>query len=150
MVLHLTADKPGAYTGAISLADMHNGKITAQANRLTAAGSLAGYQTSPGWMDENSKVKFDIALDYESQVLVLHDGGTVEASDGRITFSDASSLTILINAGTDYVADRTKGWRGENPHDASPGNLIPRRANALNPCAQHTWRTTRTSSTACN
>ncbi len=100
MVMHLTADKPEAYSGTISLTDAHNGKIAAQGNRLSAVGELGKG-----------------GLQYESQVLVLNDGGTAEVAGNRIAFTNANSLTILMNAGTNYVADHTKGWHGENPHE---------------------------------
>ncbi|HUT09402.1 MAG TPA: glycoside hydrolase family 95 protein, partial [Thermoguttaceae bacterium] len=38
MVIHLTADKPGGYSGAIRLADAHGAQITAEENRITASG----------------------------------------------------------------------------------------------------------------
>src|SRR4051812_21112913 len=58
MVLRLTADKPGAHPGRVWLTDMHNAKITAVGNRLTATGQLG-----------------PDGLSYESQLLVLNTGG---------------------------------------------------------------------------
>ena len=110
MVFRFTADKRGAYSGSVLLTDMHKGKIVAASNRLTASGSLAGYKF------EDNGPDYSIALDYEAQVLVLNDGGSLKTADGRITFGGANSLTILINAGTDFVNERTRGWRGEPPH----------------------------------
>ena len=37
MVLRFSADKPGSYTGAVGLTDMHKAKILARKNKLTAA-----------------------------------------------------------------------------------------------------------------
>ncbi len=110
LVLRLTADKPGAHTGSVLLKDAHKGKVSAAGNRLTATGSLAGYKY------EEQGPDYTIALDYEAQVLVLNEGGSVKAADGRVVFDGADSLTILINAGTDYVNQRGQGWRGEHPH----------------------------------
>ena len=110
MVFRFTADKRGAYSGSVLLTDMHKGKVFADGNRLTSSGSLAGYKF------EDKGPNYSIALDYEAQVLVLNEGGSVKAADGRIAFDGANSLTILINAGTDYVNDRARGWRGEHPH----------------------------------
>ena len=92
------------------LTDLHRGKIVADGNRLTSAGSLAGYKykdQGPGYA---------IALNYEAQVLVLNQGGTVTASGGAIRFEGADSLTLLLAAGTDYLNQRARGWRGEPPH----------------------------------
>ena len=110
MMFRFTADKTGAYSGSVLLKDMHQGKIFAEGNRLTSSGSLAGYK-----YEENGP-HYSLALDYEAQVLVLNDGGTVKAADRRILFDRVNSLTIFINAGTDYVNDRARGWRGEPPH----------------------------------
>ena len=98
MVFRFTADKPGQYTGAVSLTDMHEAKTVAEHNRLTACGALVN------------------GLNYESQVLVFNDGGSVEAAGGRLKFQNADSLTILLAAGTDYLNDPAKNWRREHPH----------------------------------
>jgi alpha-L-fucosidase 2 len=97
MVFRFTADKPGAYTGTVSLTDMHEAKITAEGNRLTASGSLKN------------------GLKYEAQVLVLYDGGSLETADDRIQFSQANRITLLVAADTNYVNEYAKGWRGEHP-----------------------------------
>ena len=110
MVFRFTADHPGAYSGSVLLTDMHQGKVVAAGNRLTASGSLAGYKYEAKGPD------YAIALGYEAQVLILNDGGSVQAADGRIAFERVNTLTLLINAGTDYVNERQRGWRGEPPH----------------------------------
>jgi alpha-L-fucosidase 2 len=99
IVVRLTADQPAAYTGAIELADAHQVDVLADRNRLLAAGSLAN------------------GLAYETQVLAVNDGGSVDAAGGRIAFADCDALTLLIAAGTDYVMDFEQGWRGELPHE---------------------------------
>jgi alpha-L-fucosidase 2 len=111
MVFRFTADKPGALTGSITLTDMHKGKVSAAGNCLTSSGSLAGYQY-------DTTKPYALALNYEAQVRVHNDGGTLAVADGRIVFSNANSLTLLLDAGTDFVQDRSKGWRGELPHRA--------------------------------
>jgi alpha-L-fucosidase 2 len=98
IIIQLTADKPGAYTGDIELADMHNAKISADSNRLTAAGNLPN------------------SLKYESQVLVQNHGGTLSVTDNKIAFSNADSLTLILGAGTSYVLDYSRKFLGEDPH----------------------------------
>jgi alpha-L-fucosidase 2 len=116
MVFRFSADKPGALTGTVSLTDMHKGKVRASENWLTSSGSLAGYQyegTNP----------YAIALNYEAKVLVLNDGGSVKADGEKIVFSQANNLVMLLDAGTDFVPDRRKSWRGEPPHPAVTARL---------------------------
>jgi len=111
IVLRFTADKQASLSGAVSLADAHKGgTVSAQGNRITIKGSLAG-QTFKG-----DKAPYEIALDYEAQVLVLHSGGTLATSENAIRFDKADSVTILLDAGTDFLQDRSKGWKGEPPH----------------------------------
>ncbi len=111
MVARFTADKPGAHTGVVQLTDLHRGTIRAEGNRLTSRGSLAGYQ-----FGSDKARKYAIALDYEAQVLVLHEGGSLQEAEGLIRFEGVDVLTLLIQAGTDFVRDRSRGWRGEHPH----------------------------------
>ena len=150
MVLRFTADKPGAYTGTVALTDMHEGKITAERNRLTSTGSLEGYKYKEGSAKRESPAKpYAIALQYEAQVRVLNDGGTLEVADGKIAFKGANSLTILLDAGTDFVQDRSKGWRGEHPHRADHRPAGCGGEDALSKaCSRPTWRITRSCSTA--
>ncbi len=98
LVFRLTADKPGSYTGAIELADAHKAQIVAAGNRLTTSGSLAN------------------GLKYEAQLLVIHDGGSIKANGTTLEFQECNSLTLVLAAGTDYVMDHEKNWRGEPPH----------------------------------
>jgi len=117
IVLHFTADRKGAYTCTIWLTDMHKGTITARGNRLTSAGSLAGYRY------RRSKRPYDIALDYEAQVLVLNEGGTVTAEGRAIRVEKADSVTLLVAAGTNYLNRRDKGWKGPHPHERISAQL---------------------------
>jgi len=110
MVFRFTASRKGAYTCTVSLTDMHKGKITASGNRLTSAGSLAGYTY------RGSKRPYDIALDYEAQVLVLHEGGALTTEDQAVKLDKADSFTLLVAAGTNYLNRRDKGWKGPHPH----------------------------------
>lgn len=98
MVFQISADKKGNCSGAIRMTDMHNGKIVVSDNKLTIAGVL-----------ENGLI-------YESGVLVLNDGGMVKISEGSLLFEKTNSITLILAAGTNYLPDYSKNWRGENPH----------------------------------
>jgi alpha-L-fucosidase 2 len=104
MVFRFTADKKGAYTGTITLKDAHQGKmpnpVKANGNTVSFAGKLGG----------------TLGLNYEAQAMVLNEGGTVGATDDTISFKGCDSLIILLDAGTDYLNERAKGWRQEHPH----------------------------------
>ncbi|MEO7101275.1 MAG: glycoside hydrolase family 95 protein, partial [Luteolibacter sp.] len=124
MVVHLSADKAGAHTGRLWLTDMHGAKITAEGNRLTASGRLGRD-----------------GLDYESQLLVLNSGGKIRIETAPmpagdpplagvpgtdktklpatcLVFEGCSSITLVLAADTNYLADRAQNWRGPAPHAA--------------------------------
>jgi alpha-L-fucosidase 2 len=99
LVARFTANKRRSYTGSIEAKDGHAAKTVVSGNRITVSGQL-----------ENG-------LKYEWQILVLHDGGSLAATnDTALGFKDCDSLTLLIAAGTDYLMDPAKNFRGEDPH----------------------------------
>jgi len=98
LVFRFTANKPGAYSGSLRLTDAHKAAVAADGNRITAPGML-----------ENG-------LKFETQVQVLNTGGTLSAEGGELHVKGADALTVLVGAGTDYVPDRARNWRGEAPH----------------------------------
>ncbi len=140
IAVRLTADKPGALSGTAWLDTMHRSefatghsaeskaaiKTSAEGNTLTLKGANkdlfwwarmqrknAGRAKQKGKEFERSET---IALDFEAQVRVLNEGGTVTTAGDRITFNQCDSVMLLLAADTDYVNDRSKKWRGEHPH----------------------------------
>ena len=57
-------------------------------------------------------------LRYEAQLQVIAKGGTVSAAGDRITVQGADEAVLLIAAGTDYILDYAKGYKGPDPHAA--------------------------------
>ncbi|MEI8121766.1 MAG: glycoside hydrolase family 95 protein [bacterium] len=111
-----TADKPGSLTGSVSLTDMHNAAISVANDTITSAGSLAGCTYKGGSSNKKPGDSYALTLTFEAQVRVLHDGGTLKADGDKITFDKATTITLLLSAGTDFIQDRSKGWKGEAPH----------------------------------
>jgi alpha-L-fucosidase 2 len=109
MVFRFSAKQPGSYTGRIVLSDAHGAQIRCEGNRITAVGSLDGH----GYDGDR---KHTLYLDYEAQVQVNYEGGTLTADEEGLTFTNCDALTILLAAGTNYVNVRNKGWTGEHPH----------------------------------
>jgi alpha-L-fucosidase 2 len=98
LVVRLTADRPGSYTGSLELKDSHGKATVAQNNRLTFAGAL------------------DNGMKYEAQLIVLADGGSVQTNGAALEFKNCNALTLVVAAATDYVMDYAKKYRGEDPH----------------------------------
>ncbi len=122
LVFRFTADKRGTLTGTVSLTDAHAGKITVENNKLTSSGSLAGI-VYLGGSAKKEQPPYALALNYEAQVVVQNDGGSLAVTNEKISFKDANSLTIYLDAGTDFVQDRAQGWRGAAPHQAIESRL---------------------------
>ncbi len=101
MVFHLSANKSGKISGKIRLTDAHKAVVKVTGNKITASGKLP----------ENS-------MEYESQILVLNQGGTFFSDTSGITIKDASQVTILLAAGTSFLNDHRKDFKGEHPHAA--------------------------------
>jgi alpha-L-fucosidase 2 len=99
LVMRLSADKPGAYSGLVRFSDAHDAVSQVQGDRIVAAGRIAN------------------GLEYETQILVRGDGGTTSAGkDGAVRFAGVDTLTILVSAGTSYTPETGRGWLGEAPH----------------------------------
>ena len=92
LIVHLTADKPGAYTGALSLTDAHTAVITASGSRISSVGALAN------------------GLKYAACLTLLHQGGTVIVSGTTLEFHGCNNVTLLLGTGTSYVLDRARHY----------------------------------------
>jgi len=99
MVIRLTADRPGSYTGTIRLSDTRPNKTTADGNVLTLAGKLPN------------------GLKYESQLHVTSSGGACAAEGDSIAFRGCDAITLIVGAGTSYVMDSSRKYLGPDPHD---------------------------------
>jgi alpha-L-fucosidase 2 len=99
MVFQFTAGKAGSYSGTLKFMDAHHAPSTIASGVLTAAGRL------------------DNGLLYETKVQILHTGGRVMDADGMFQIDKADSLTVLVSAGTDYLPDRARQWRGDAPDE---------------------------------
>ncbi len=113
MVFRYTADKDKSLSGSVKLVDSHGGKVTAEKNRITISGDLSNHQF---YRKKNRTWENPIVLDYEAQLLVQNEGGKLGTEGETLAFSDCDSVTIFVAAGTNYLNQRDKGWKGEHPH----------------------------------
>lgn len=115
IVVRWTADKPGALSGMLRLADAHGAKTVAEGDTMTIAGEFPAYTYGGGrqWLPFHR----------EAQVRLRHHGGSVAVQDGAFIVNQADSVTLLLAAGTDFKQDRAANWRGELPHAAVTARL---------------------------
>ena len=100
IVVHFGADAPHRFSGTLRLADAHGARIVADGERLVASAALPAQ---------------DGGMRYASALQLHHHGGSVRAQDGALVFKDCDSLTLVLAAGTSYVPDAARAFRGEDP-----------------------------------
>ena len=101
IVADFGADQPHRFTGTIRLADAHGAHIAADGDRLVASGALPDR---------------DGGMRYASALQLRHHGGSAHATpDGTLVFKDCDSLTLVLAAGTSYVPDAARAFRGDDP-----------------------------------
>ncbi|HEX8601154.1 MAG TPA: glycoside hydrolase family 95 protein [Pseudoduganella sp.] len=118
IVVRLTADKPGAYSGTVRLTDQHGAHINAWGNRIRATGSLAGFvvprERGNQWTPAQQPLSSN-AMDYAAQVQVVNEGGKVTMEGDAVRFENADAVTLVLGAGTSYVRDGAANFQGTHP-----------------------------------
>ena len=99
LVVRLSADRPKSISNRIRLTDAHQATITAGADHLSATGRLSN------------------GLDYQAQMLVRIEGGTLVAGTDSLEVQQADAATVILAAGTAFANDLERDWRGEHPRD---------------------------------
>ncbi len=97
-VLHFSANKPGQLTGIIRLSDAHQAPVRIEDDKLMATGTL------------------DNGMTHESQVRVMAKGGHVSVTAAGIRISKATTVTVLLAAGTSFINDESRNFTGLHPH----------------------------------
>ena len=97
LVVRLTADKPGSYSGVIELKDSHDAVTVAANGCLSFAGALAN------------------GLKYDALLAVKNEGGTLETNGAALEFKGCNALTLIFSAGPDYAFGYAEHYRGADP-----------------------------------
>nr|WP_276598367.1 glycoside hydrolase family 95 protein [Roseateles koreensis] len=131
IVMRLTAEKKGQYTGSISLTDMHGAALFAAGQRLYADGALAVAEGSAQGMR------------YASQLQLQHEGGTVAIKGHQLTFKGCDALTLILGAGTSYAADAARRLQ-ESPAPVQAQTPRARVSAQVDAAAARSWGRLRT------
>jgi alpha-L-fucosidase 2 len=100
IVMRFSADKRAALAGVIQLKGSHDEKTQAVDDSLQFAGTLSN------------------GLKYRTRLLAIHDGGSIRTGSDRLEFAGCNNVTLLIAAGTNYVMDHARHYRGDAPDAA--------------------------------
>lgn len=97
IVIHWTADQPGAISAAVTLRGAHGEQSLGDGQTLTFRGEL------------------DNGLKYAALLRVVARGGQVRAEDDSLQLEGCDEALLLLAAGTNYAADAEKNYRGPAP-----------------------------------
>ena len=125
IVMRLTADKPAALSGKISMANIQQIPVNVEDDTIVMSGdtSKAWYWQmileNPDRLIAGREYASDknIDLDCEARVKILNQGGELKVDGDSITFSNCDSILLMLAADTNYIADQSKGWCGVHPHE---------------------------------
>ena len=97
MAFSYTSDKKGAFSGKLSLTSAQGATSQSTENSVSFEGEMPN------------------KLKYAAVVRVLHDGGKTKVEGNSLIFENCNSLTLLVDARTNYKPDYKSNWRGEDP-----------------------------------
>jgi glycosyl hydrolase family 95/glycosyl hydrolase family 65 len=101
MVFQYTADRKGAFTGKIML--------------TSGQGAAARNGNIPGAAELRFEGEMLNHLKYAACLRLVHAGGVVRLEGDHLVFEGCNSLTLYLDARTNYKPDYQSGWRGADP-----------------------------------
>jgi len=97
MVFRYSAKGKGVLTGSVVLQSAQNAMTKAEGNALYFDGVMPNQ------------------LKHAAKLLVVHEGGKVMAKENFLEFENCSTITLYLDARTNYKPDYDAGWRGQDP-----------------------------------
>ncbi|WP_255511814.1 glycoside hydrolase N-terminal domain-containing protein [Mitsuaria sp. TWR114] len=124
IVLRLSADRGGQYSGSLALTDRHGARVPV-ADQVVL---VRPRQQATGALPNGMR--------YAAQARVIAEGGLLRVEGGRLVFQGCDALTIVLGAGTSYLPDATKAFdSGIDP--------LPRVAAQVTAASAQPWTTLR-------
>lgn len=97
MVFRYAAHGKETLSGSIDLWSAQNAVATAAGNALMFDGTMSN------------------GLKHAAKVVIQKEGGTLTVNGDRLLFKNCKTITLYVNARTNYKPDYMAGWRGEAP-----------------------------------
>jgi alpha-L-fucosidase 2 len=123
IVTQLSASRPGKISFTLHLSRIASAATAASGNdTLIMKGdtTLPAQPAHPGRNPQAPEIPAQAArpgnLDYEAQVRVTTKGGSVKAEGDHLIVRDADEATVILAAGTSYILDFDKQYKGSDPH----------------------------------
>ena len=141
IVTHFTADHPGKISFTVRLS-----RVTAATTTPSGTDTLLmrGDSTFPAqparparpavspdrpWTARPAKPAQDTRpgnVTYEAQLRVKTVGGSVKAEGDHLVVEQADEATLILAAGTSYILDWNKGYKGDDPHAVVTAQITSR------------------------
>jgi alpha-L-fucosidase 2 len=130
IVSHLTANQPGKISFTVRLSRITGATTVALANGTLVMRGDTTYPAQPSrparpavpGRPESPRPAMPARgprpgnVDYEAQVSVRSKGGSVKAEGDHLVVDGADDVTVLLSAGTSYILDFDKSYKGDDPH----------------------------------
>ncbi len=133
IVSHFTADRPGRISFTVRLSRIASAITTPEGNDTlvmrgdstmpqqparpavppVTTGPRKGFPGRPARPAQPARPG---NLDYEARLTVRTVGGSVKADGDKLVVEGADEATLLLTAGTSFVLDYDKAYKGEDPH----------------------------------
>jgi len=97
MVFNFKAGDKGTMSGEISLKSAQGAISVADARSVSFNGEMPN------------------KLKYAASLMLTHVGGNIKIKDNHLVFENCKSLTLFLDARTNYKPDYKSGWRGDDP-----------------------------------
>ena len=97
MVFRFKTEDKTKLSGKIFMISVQNATTSVNKNTLSFEGEMP------------NKLKF------AAELCLLNDGGKISVDANELVFTGCRSITILVNARTNYKPDYKSGWRGNDP-----------------------------------
>lgn len=115
LVLHVKSDKPRALAGTIRLTSQHPCETTNPKPGQILIQGRGPVHVEPSYLGHPHPLMYDTdrGLKFATHARVASNGGRLRSTQGTITFSGASEITVLVAAATDFRSKILPGKKTE-------------------------------------
>ena len=106
IVARYESDQPGGLSGTARLLDSHEAPLSVVDGVLVRSGKIGPESSDPASAEL-----------FESRLQVKAQGGKTTVEEGAIRFESCDSVTLILVAGTSYVLDYDRQFKGEHPRE---------------------------------
>jgi len=110
LVTHIRCDHPGKVSFTLRLSRIVSASTAVEGNDTLV---MRGNTDTPATATQKA---LQGNLDYEVRVRVKTVGGSVRSTGDALVVTGANEATVLLAAGTSYLLDYDKNYRGADPH----------------------------------